>query len=91
MPGLIFKRFGYEYRSPFVCPAIQLDHLIQLVFSEALCNGHDYLTNMKHFRVDIQLYQHEWKLGKREIVWKHDARRVECFRTISSFPNFHEC
>jgi hypothetical protein len=21
------------------------------------------------FRVDIQLYQHEWKLGNREIVW----------------------
>ena len=30
------------------------------------------------FRVDIQLYQHEWKLEKREIVWKHDARRAEC-------------
>ena len=39
----------------------------------------------------IQLYQHEWKLKKREIVWKHDARRVECFHTISSFSNFHEC
>ena len=22
----------------------------------------------------MQLYQHEWKFGKREIVWKHDAR-----------------
>jgi hypothetical protein len=31
------------------------------------------------------------ELGKREIVWKHDARRAECFHTISSFPNFHEC
>jgi hypothetical protein len=30
-----------------------------------------------------------WK--KREIVWKHDARRLESFHTISSFPNFHEC
>ena len=40
-------------------------------------------------RVDIQLYQHEWKLGKREIVWKHDAWRAECFHTISSSPNFH--
>jgi hypothetical protein len=39
----------------------------------------------------MQLYQHEWKLGKREIVWKHDARREECFHTISSFLNFHEC
>ena len=45
----------------------------------------------KYFRVDIQLYQHEWKLEKREIVWKHDARRAECFHTISSFSNFHEC
>ena len=26
-----------------------------------------------------------------EIVWKHDARRAECFHTISRFPNFHEC
>ena len=41
-------------------------------------------------RVDIQLYQHEWKLEKREIVWKHYARRAECFHTISSFSNFHE-
>ena len=42
-------------------------------------------------RVDIQLYQHEWKLEKREIVWKHYARRAECFQTISSFSNFYEC
>ena len=50
-----------------------------------------YKRNIKHFfRIDIQLYQHEWKLEKREIVWKHDARRAECFRTISSFSNFHE-
>ena len=28
-----------------------------------------YKTNIKHFfRIDIQLYQHSWKLGKREIV-----------------------
>ena len=32
---------------------------------------------------DKQLYQHEWKLEKRETVWKHDARRAECFHTIS--------
>ena len=37
------------------------------------------------------LYQHELELGKREIVWKHDARGAECFHTISSFPNFQEC
>ena len=24
-------------------------------------------------------------------MWKHDARRAECFHTISSFSNFHEC
>ena len=24
-------------------------------------------------------------------MWKHDARRAECFNTISSFSNFHEC
>ena len=29
------------------------------------------------FRIDIQLYQHEWKLEKQEIVWKHDARRAD--------------
>ena len=27
-------------------------------------------------------------MEKREIVWKHDARRAECFHTISSFPIF---
>jgi hypothetical protein len=27
-----------------------------------------------------------YKLGKREIVWKHDARKAECFQLISSFP-----
>jgi hypothetical protein len=37
------------------------------------------------------VYQHEWKLEKGEIVWKQDSRRVECFHTISSFPNVHEC
>ena len=25
-------------------------------------------------------------MEKREIVWKHDTRRAECFHTISSFP-----
>jgi hypothetical protein len=25
-----------------------------------------YLTNIKH--------QHEWELGKREIVWKHETK-----------------
>jgi hypothetical protein len=30
----------------------------------------------------MQLYQHEWKLGKRGIVWKNDAIRAVCFLTI---------
>jgi hypothetical protein len=51
-----------------------------------------YKTNIKHFfRIDIQLYQHSWKLGKLEIVWKHSALRASCFHTISRFPNFHSC
>ena len=44
-----------------------------------------YKRNIKHFiRIDIQLYQRSWKLEKREIVWKHDAHRAECFHTIST-------
>ena len=50
------------------------------------------ITVYQHGKCFIFLkYQHEWKLEKREIVWKHDARRAECFHTISSFFNFHEC
>ena len=31
-----------------------------------------YKRNIKHFcRIDIQLYQHSWKLEKLEIVSKH--------------------
>ena len=48
--------------------------------------------NIKHFfRIDIQLYQHSWKLEKLEIVWKHSALWASCFHTISSFSNFHSC
>ena len=32
----------------------------------------------------MQLYQHEWKLGKREIVWKHGGRSV--FTQFRVFP-----
>jgi hypothetical protein len=65
LPGLIFKRFGYEYRNPFVCPAIQFDHLIQLVFSEALCNGHDYyITNTKHFPCWYTVISTRMEIGK---------------------------
>ena len=35
-----------------------------------------YSRNNKHCRVDIQLYQHEWKMEKREMVRKHDIRRA---------------
>ena len=51
-----------------------------------------YKRNVKHFfRIDIQLYQHSWKLEKLEIVWKHSALRPSCFHTISRFSNFHSC
>ena len=52
---------------------------------------HRVIALIKAQVCDKQLYQHEWKLEKREIMWKHDARRAECFHTISSFSNFHEC
>ena len=48
-----------------------------------------YLRNIKHFRVDIQLYQNEWKLEKREIVWKNTTlagRSV--FTQFRVFPIF---
>ena len=48
-----------------------------------------YKRNVKHFiRVDIQLYQHEWKLEKREIVWKHDARKGRVFSYNFEFFQF---
>ena len=51
-----------------------------------------YKRNIKYFfRIDIQLYQHSWKLEKLEIVWKHSALRASCFHTISRFSNFHSC
>ena len=51
-----------------------------------------YKRNIKHFfRIDIQLYQHSWKLEKLEIVWKHSALLASCFHTISRFSNFHSC
>ena len=51
-----------------------------------------YKRNIQHFfRIDIQLYQHSWKLEKLEIVWKHSALRASCFHTISRFSNFHSC
>ena len=32
---------------------------------------------------NVRLYRHMWKLGEREIVWKHGTRSAESFRTIS--------
>ena len=58
------------------------------VFPSLLCAREFTLNKYKTFSVliyIIQLYQREWKLGKRGIVWKHDARRAEYFHTISSF------
>ena len=49
------------------------------------------LTNIKHFLCWYTVISTQWELGKQEIVLKHDARRAECFHSISSFPNFHEC
>ena len=44
---------------------------------------HRVIALIKAQVCDKQLYQHEWKLEKRETLWKHDARRAECFHTIS--------
>ena len=35
-----------------------------------------------------KLYQHEWKLEKREIVWKHDAAGWSVFTRFRVFPVF---
>ena len=44
-----------------------------------------YKRNIKHFfRVDIQLYQHSWKLEKLEIVWKHSVVLCSGFFTSGS-------
>jgi hypothetical protein len=69
----------------------------QLELYIACLRKYDHITptlRMLHwFGVLIYCYidQHESKLEKREIVWKHDARRAECFHTISSFSNFQDC
>ena len=45
-----------------------------------------YKRNIKHFfRIDIQLYQHSWKLEKLEIVWKHDAHSLVFPHNFSFF------
>ena len=45
-----------------------------------------YKRNIKHFfRIDIQLYQHSWKLEKLEIVWKHSVENTPpCGRRVST-------
>ena len=47
-----------------------------------------YLRNIKLFRVDIQLYQHEWKLKKREIVWNTTPAGRSVFTQFRVFPIF---
>ena len=48
-----------------------------------------YLRNIYNiFRVDIQLYQHEWKLEKQEIAWKHDPAGRSVFTQFRVFPIF---
>ena len=44
------------------------------LMSEYNSDLHTHLRNTKHFPVDIQLYQHDWKLDKQEIMWKHLPR-----------------
>jgi hypothetical protein len=51
----------------------------------------DDLTNIKHFPcwyTVISTRLHEWELGKREIVWKHDARNEgrSVFTQFRVFP-----
>ena len=36
----------------------------------------------------MQLYQHEWKLEKREIVWKHDPAGRSVCTQFRVFPVF---
>ena len=61
-------------------PHLSTERLLNVIFKK-----------YKTFSVLIYSYINLWKLEKREILWKHDARRAECFHTISSFSNFHEC
>ena len=57
------------------------------------CSCHSNIKSISsRNRVISYIYQHEWKLEKREIVWKHDARRAECFHQVFTqfrvFPIF---
>ena len=87
---MILKSFGLSIKDPSWLEDLIYRlraHRFRCVFAPDLFTLKKYKT---FFRVDIQLYQHEWKLEKREIVWKHDARRAERFHTISSvFTQFH--
>ena len=49
------------------------------------------LRNIKHFPCWYTVISTWVEIGKTRNVWKHDARREECFHTISSFSSFHEC
>jgi hypothetical protein len=90
---------GWCMREPYcplssaVCNAT-IPTLPLFEMAESACSPFCYvlhLTNIKHFPCWNTVISTRVELGKREIVWKHDARRAEYFHTISSFPNFHEC
>ena len=71
--------YGPSIFSPFYGPrASRLGYKTARKFS-----GHK-LPYGPRTRLIRGIYQHEWKLGKREIVWKHDARRADCFHIIST-------
>ena len=76
-----FLLFGSKLEFPWDCGTIQ-SHAKTLPCARSLSQHGKfpatlllkffvlyYKRNIKHFfRIDIQLYQHEWKLQKREIV-----------------------
>ena len=50
----------------------------------------NYERNIKHFfRVDIQLYQHDWNWKKQEIVWKLNYKNTELRDAYFLVTNSH--
>ena len=48
--------------------------ILNAVWLRAVLMYLHFKTNVKHtFRIDMQLYQHSWKLEKLEIGWEHIA------------------
>ena len=79
------------------CPNNQTTGLKTKVFiypvmTEYTTRNYSIFKKYKTFSVLIYSYINtsgNWKNEK--LCGKHDARRAECFHTISSFSNFHEC